>query len=98
MKPTKTLEETVELMLSTDPNDQLKAEYYQAENRFITLSEMLTKWDIGKLDFNPEPPNRYTYGNLLGNLRNYLLTLKDVLKAKGIDTEGSVNDNTASIS
>ena len=47
MTPIKTLEETVDLMLSSDPDDQFKAEYFQLENRFITLNEMLAEWDEG---------------------------------------------------
>ncbi len=101
MEPTKTLEETVEMMLSVDPDEQLKAEYFQAENRFITLNEMLAKWDVDKLDPVPVPPSRYVYGELLGNIRNYMQTLAKVAKAKGIDlsgkteTEESGDDNTA---
>ena len=101
MEPTKTLEETVELMLSTDPDERLKAEYFQAENRFIALNNMLAKWDVDKLDPVPAPPSRYVYGELLGHIRNYMQTLAKVAKARGIDlsgkteTEESGDDNSA---
>lgn len=100
MKPTKTLEETVDLMLSKDSDDQLKAEYFQLENRFIALNEMLTEWDVGRLD--PVPVgSRYIYGEILGHMRNYLQALTKIAAARGIDlsgntkTEESGDDNSA---
>lgn len=84
MTPTKTLAETVDLMLSDDPADRVKAEYYQLENRFIALTELLLNWDIGRLDPVPNG-NRYVYGEMLGNMRNYLTNLKALAKANGID-------------
>jgi len=88
MTPMKTLEETVDLMLSKDPDDQFKAEYYQLENRFIALNEMLTEWDVGRLDPVPKG-DRYTYGQALGAMRTYLQTLALLAKARGIDISGS---------
>lgn len=88
MKPMKTLEETVDLMLSSNPDDQFKAEYYQLENRFIALNEMLTEWDVGRLDPTPKG-DRYTYGQALGNMRGYLQTLALLAKARGIDLSGN---------
>lgn len=100
MTPTKTLADTVDLMLSKDPNDQFKAEYYQLENRFITLNEMLTEWDVGRLD--PVPAgSRYAYGEQLGYMRSYLQAMKKIAAARGIDltgkneTEDLSNDDTA---
>ena len=100
MQPMKTLEETVDLMLSDKHEDQLKAEYFQLENRFIKLNEMLMEWDVGRLD--PVPAgNRYLYGETLGHMRNYLQSLKNIAKAESIDisgeTEGAVHDDTTSI-
>lgn len=88
MTPIKTLEETVELMLSEDPDDKFKAEYFQLENRFITLNEMLTEWDVGRLDPAPKG-DRYTYGQALGSMRTYLQTLALLAKARGIDISGN---------
>lgn len=83
MTPTKTLEETVDLMLSSDADDQFKAEYYQLENRFITMSEMLLKWDLGRLDPTP-PGDRFIYANVVGIMRNYLDALKAEANVRGI--------------
>lgn len=88
MKPIKTLEETVELMLSDNPDDRLKAEYFQLENRFIELNEMLMEWDTGRLDPHPKG-DRYIYGQTLGNMRDYLQSLTTVAKARGIDLSGN---------
>lgn len=100
MTPTKTLADTVDLMLSKDPNDQFKAEYYQLENRFIMLNEMLTEWDVGRLD--PVPAgSRYAYGEQLGYMRSYLQVMKKIAAARGIDLSGNDtvedqnDDNTA---
>ncbi len=100
MKPIKTLEETVEMMLSTDPDEQFKAEYFQLENRFIALNELLAEWDVGRLD--PVPAgNRYVYGETLGHMRNYLQTLTKIAAARKIDISGKdqaedqSDDNTA---
>lgn len=87
MTPTKTLEETVDLMLSKDPDDQFKAEYFQLENRFITLNEMLIEWDLGRLDPIPKG-DRYTYGNMLGHMREYLQFMIKLAAARGIDLSG----------
>lgn len=84
MTPTRTLAETVDLMLSSDRADQIKAEYYQLENRFIALTEMLVNWDIGRLDPAPKG-NRYMYGEMLNNMRNYMTQLKSLAAAEGID-------------
>jgi len=88
MKPIKTLAETVDLMLSENPDDQFKAEYFQLENRFITLSEMLVEWDIGRLDPIPQG-NRYDYGNMLAHMRDYLQFMTKLAKARGIDLSGN---------
>jgi len=100
MTPTKTLAETVDLMLSNDPDERFKAEYFQLENRFIALNEMLVEWDLGRLDPVPKG-DRFTYGNMLGHMREYLQLMVRIAKARGIDlsgndvTEDPSNDNTA---
>lgn len=100
MTPMKKLEDTVDLMLSKDPDDQFKAEYYQLENRYIAYNEMLMEWDLGRLDPVPKG-DRYTYGNMVGHMREYLQFMLRIATARGIDlsgndeTEDQSNDNTA---
>ena len=47
------LKDTIELMLSTNHSDRLKAEYYQTKIRFDKLHDMLVKMEAGTLDFEP---------------------------------------------
>ena len=84
MTPTKTLNETVELMLSEDPVERFKAEYYQLENRVIKLDEYLLNWDLGRLD--PEPNvSKFLYSEQLGHMKNYLTAMKKRATAEGIE-------------
>ena len=86
MTPTKTLQETVELMLSNDAVDQFKAEYYQLEYRFIQLSEDLLEYDL-----NPENADNRMNGernilsDKLGCMRNYLLAMQREARSKNIE-------------
>ena len=50
------LNETIELMTSTDYKDRLKAEYWQTKIRYDKLCMMLEKYKAGKLDFEPTCP------------------------------------------
>ena len=46
------LRDTIELMLSTDHSDRLKAEYYQTKIRF----DKIVKMEAGTLEFEPTCP------------------------------------------
>jgi hypothetical protein len=74
-------------MLSKDPDDQFKAEYFQLENRYIMYSEMLMEWDLGRLDPAPKG-DRYAYGNMVSHMREYLQFMKRIAAARGIDLSG----------
>ena len=86
MAPKKTLEETVNLMLSDDPIDQFKAEYYQLENRIIALNEKIMEYDL-----NPENsesrinPERNLLTDKMGGMRNYLYALQREAILKDIE-------------
>lgn len=84
MTPTMELNDTVDLMTSSNYKDRFKAEYYQLENRFTKLNEMLLRWDLGKLDFKPTCP-RTLYGEQLSYMRNYLDVLRRRSKTEGIE-------------
>lgn len=47
------LKDTVEQMINGDYIERFKAEYNQLEIRLKALNVMLTKWDLGVLDFTP---------------------------------------------
>lgn len=70
----KTLEQTVFLMLSDDYKDRFKAEYAQLMIRIIKLENMLEKYAMGTLGFQPtcdveilreQLSSMYTYFNML---------------------------------
>ena len=50
------LNETIELMQSSDYKDRFKAEYYQTRIRFEKLTSMLDKYKLGTLSFEPTCP------------------------------------------
>lgn len=69
------LNETVELMESTDYKDRFKAEYYQLVIRYKKLKNMLDKWDEGNLEFEPTCP-RSTYNIQLNAMVDYIAILE----------------------
>ena len=47
------LKDTVELMLSEDFKDRVRAEYHQLKNRYDGLDKMTIKYEAGTLTFTP---------------------------------------------
>ena len=47
------LEDTEDLMYSSDFKDRFKAEYYQTKIRYEKLHKMIVKYEAGTLDFKP---------------------------------------------
>lgn len=86
MTPKKELRETVELMLSEDAIDQLKAEYYQLENRLIALNQELLEYDLDPANSdNRVNPERNLLGEKLAIMRNYLNVLQREARMKDIE-------------
>lgn len=50
------LKDTVELMNSQDYKERFKAEYYQTKIRKEKLSNLITRWEEGKLPLKPTCP------------------------------------------
>lgn len=71
------LNETVELMLSSDYKDRFKAEYYQLEYRYNKLKKMMDDWDSGTLSFTPTCPYDCYEAQMV-----YMKTYMDVLQAR----------------
>lgn len=69
------LNETIELMTSSDYKDRFKAEYYQLEYRYNKLKKMMDDWDNGTLSFTPTC-NRDIYTSQIASMGNYLEVLK----------------------
>ena len=49
----RTLNDTVNMMISEDYKKRFVAEYFQLVIRYKKLKAMLEKWDKGELDFEP---------------------------------------------
>lgn len=81
----KTLQETVELMLSDNADDQLKAEYYQLENRLISTNEELMKYDLDTENSDNYMSNtRNLLSEKLSHMRQYLFAIQREAKNRGI--------------
>lgn len=80
------LDETVDLMCSSDYKDRFKAEYYQLRIRYESLMYMLHKWDTDGLDFEPTCP-RSTYDLQIKAMKEYLTILEARAKIEGIELQ-----------
>lgn len=69
------LNETVQMMCSTDYKERFKAEYYQVIIRRRKLVAMLDKWDKGELGFTPTCP-RSTYDLQIKAMADYIAVLE----------------------
>lgn len=78
------LNETIELMTSSDYKDRFKAEYYQLECRIRKLEDMVKNWDKGLLCFTPTCERRW-YTMQLYAMNEYLEILKMRAEKENID-------------
>lgn len=68
------LRDTVDMMLSHEANERLKAEFFQTAIRYDKLRDFLARWDGGCLDFTPECP-REVYDMQIEAMEQYLSIL-----------------------
>ena len=81
----KTLQETVELMLSDNVDDQLKAEYYQLENRLIKANEQLMEYDLDTENADNYMSNtRNLLSEKITHMRQYLFVIQREARNRGI--------------
>lgn len=80
------LNETVEMMNSTDFKDRFRAEYYQLINRVDGLEKMLDKYKKGELSFTPKCRYELLYEQLI-YMRNYQQTLECRAEIEDIELE-----------
>ena len=80
------LDETIDLMCSSDYKDRFKAEYYQLRLRYESLQYMLHRWDTDELDFQPTCP-RSIYDLQTKAMKEYLAVLEARAKIEGIELE-----------
>lgn len=80
------LNETVQLMASTDYKERFKAEYLQLKIRIEGLSNMLKKYKEGTLTFEPTCSYELLHTQLV-YMECYLNTLEERAKIEGIELE-----------
>ena len=78
------MEETIDLMLSGNYKDRLKAEILQLSNRITGLENMLNNWTDGTLEF--APTCSYRLLNQLMAMKLYLSFLNDRAEIEGVET------------
>ena len=78
------LMDTIAMMKSVDYKERFKAEYYQLETRTFKLADMLTKYEMGLLDFEPSCPVELLTMQL-NAMRIYAYVLKERAKIEGIE-------------
>ena len=87
----KKLSETVEMMTSADYKERFKAEYYQLMLRYKGLSNMLSKWDRGELNFKPTCP-REMYIDQINGMAMYLGALESRAELENIKLDLGESD------
>lgn len=80
------LKDTIELMNSQDYKDRFKAEYYQTKIRKEKLSNLITRWEEGKLSFTPTCP-MWLLKNQETIMKHYLDVLEQRAKLEKINLE-----------
>lgn len=78
------LNETIELMMSSDYKDRFKAEYYQLEYRYNKLKKMLEDWDANKLSFTPTC-DRDIYTSQIASMGVYLNVLRQRAEIEDVE-------------
>lgn len=80
------LEDTIQLMLSSDYKDRFIAEYWQVITRYEKLKIMIKKWDAKALDFVPSCP-REIYDKQLKCMGEYLEILEERAKIEKVNLD-----------
>lgn len=84
MKEITNLNETIEMMNSTDFKERFRAEYYQLEIRTTGLKKMMTQYKNGELKFEPKSSYEMFYNQYI-SMVDYLKALKDRAEVEGIE-------------
>lgn len=80
------LEETIELMTSSDYVDRFRAEFWQLSIRYHKLRDIISRAEDDLLDFRPACP-LYILRIQLEEMNEYLQTLQERAEIEGIDLE-----------
>ncbi|UBK93086.1 hypothetical protein KLF37_07105 [Clostridium perfringens] len=81
------LNETVQMMKSSDYKERFKAEYLQAKIRYDKLDTMTVKYEAGTLNFTPSC-SLELLKEQKKHMGNYIRCLKIRAEIEGIDLEG----------
>ena len=78
------MQDTIELMMSIDFKDRIKAEYYQLKIRHEGLARMLKKYKEGTLGFTPKCDYDLLHTKLV-YMEGYMNVLEEQAKIEGIE-------------
>ena len=81
------LQDTIDLMNSSDFKDRFKAEYYQLKIRYNGLQNMLKKYKEGTLEFIPNCSYDLLYTQLV-YMKLYIDILEERARIENIYLEG----------
>ena len=76
------LNETIEMMTSSNSKERFKAEYYQLKIRHEELIKMLKGYKQGTLNFKPDCSNELLLAQLLHTQLMYMECYKNVLEER----------------
>lgn len=78
------LKDTMQMMCSSDYKERFRAEYFQLKIRIAGLSNMLTKYKQGTLDFKPSCSFELLNSQLY-TMKKYALSLEERAEIENID-------------
>lgn len=78
------LKDTIPMMESADYKERFKAEYHQLGIRINKLSNMLSRWSAGELDFKPTCPYDLLEAQL-NSMKLYYHFLTERAKLEGVE-------------
>lgn len=80
------LNDTIEMMTSSDFKERFKAEYYQLKIRAKKLHDMLDKFRTNTLPFRPKCSYEFLFTQWI-YMQNYLVVLEEKAKIEGIELD-----------
>ena len=86
----KDLKDTVDLMLSNDYKERLKAEYWQTKIRYNHLYKIVVAYEAGKLPFLTNCPLDL-FKQQMSSMRQYLYCLEVRAMIEGIDLNNDLS-------
>lgn len=85
------LQDTIEMMNSADYNERFKAEFYQLKIRICKLDNMVSKYKLGELPFEPNCSYDLLNGQLKA-MRLYQSYLIERAEIENIEIDTTLNN------